>query len=120
MVCCVNCFNDKHTFLLEFIKKNGKARGSCDYCGKKKTTVIDPSKLRPLFEPLLALYNPLETGENVLPDENWLDVGEPLATLLDQEFLVFSEDALDRAGELVEAIFSGNQSRLDTTGNGYI
>lgn len=120
MLCCVNCFNDKHTFLIEFIKKNGKAKGSCDYCGKKKTTVIDPSKLRLLFEPILELYRPLETGENVLPDENWLVVGDPLATLLDQEFLVFSEDALDRSGELVEAIFNGNQSRFDTTGNGSI
>lgn len=69
MVCCVDCFNDKHTFLIEFIKKNGKAKGACDYCGKKNTTVIDPGKLRPLFEPILELYNPLETGENVFPDE---------------------------------------------------
>ncbi len=115
MVCCVNCFNDKHTFLIEFIKKNGKTRGSCDYCGKKKTTVIDPGKLQPLFEPLLALYKPLEIGENVLPDENWIDVGEPLAGLLGQDFYVFSDDALERCSELVEAIFTSNRSPFDTT-----
>jgi len=120
MLCCVNCFNDKHTNLIEFIKQNGKAGRLCDYCGKKRTTVIDPGRLRPLFEPILTLYKPLETGENVLPDENWMDVGEPLATLLDQDFFVFSDDALDRSSELVEAIFNDNQSPFDTTGNGYI
>jgi len=66
-----------------------------------------------LFEPLISLYEPLSLGENVMPDEEWINIGEPFATLLENDFSVFSETALDRANELVEAIFTGNLSPFD-------
>lgn len=39
---------------------------------------------------------------------------------MDQEFFVFSDDALDRSDELLEAIFNSNQSPFDRTESGYI
>ncbi len=113
MRCCVKCFNNNHLYLIQFIKKNGTRGGICDYCGATKTTVIDPGELKPLFEPLISLYEPLSLGENVMPDEEWINIGEPFATLLENDFSVFSETALDRANELVEAIFTGNLSPFD-------
>ncbi len=108
MLCCVRCFNrDVHPALYKFILEHGHRGGPCSFCGTPRTIVIEPEKLRPLFEPLLSLYEPLEISENTLDLEDYWDKGEEtLADLINGQFFVVSDAAVDRADELMQAIFT--------------
>jgi hypothetical protein len=53
MKCCIECFaND---VVREFIESKGM-KGICAFCETNPATVIEPTALRPLFAPLLRLY----------------------------------------------------------------
>jgi len=109
MKCCIHCFNEEHAALINFIKQHGTPQGSCDFCRETNVQVIEPHDLKPLFKPLLTLYEPLGIGDNLLPDEDWIDRGESFATLADDEFGIFSDDALLKRDELMEAIFTDQE-----------
>jgi len=104
MYCCVECFSEDHPHLIWFVKNNGK-KGDCDYCDTTDTTVIEPSELRDLFEPLLTLYEPVSPGENTFPWEQAIDKGDYLANLIDYEWFVFSDLVSDK-NVLLEDIFT--------------
>jgi len=60
MYCCPNCFND--TFLQSEIKIKSSEIGECSFCHNKNVSIIAPSKLRDLFNPVLDIYEKSEEG----------------------------------------------------------
>lgn len=107
MRCCEACFED--AFLKDYIRRNGR-RGSCQYCGAKGKYVIDAAELESLCTRFTELYSPLDVGGNVPPDVDVLRVGEQLATLIYEQWGVFSERLVERDmhHDLLHYIFTAN------------
>jgi hypothetical protein len=106
MRCCEACFDDN--LLKDFIRRQGE-RGSCQYCRARSKYVIDASELEPLFIRFTSLYSPANPGINLPPDA--FGVGEPLATLIQDQWQIFSErlTALERHHDLLNEIFTANR-----------
>lgn len=83
--CCINCFS--HEWLKDYIHQNNLGKGSCAYCGRKRTELIAVADLYHLFENLMELYVPSN-------DPN----GEPLIDLIQCEYEVFGEDLYSSGG----------------------
>ena len=101
MNCCRRCFDDK--FLKEHIEENGDL-GNCGYCGALDEYVIEAADLEDLFQRFLDLYAPSD-------DEN----GEPLAYLIQDEWLIFNDDLVvkGRHDDLLQDILKGHASEED-------
>lgn len=54
MNCCTNCFDDQE--LTGFIVSNSTERGDCDFCGSKKTEILDPREFEEKFLQLVQVY----------------------------------------------------------------
>ena len=103
-MCCVRCFNDEHTVLINLIREHGAAKATCDFCGTENTIAVEPDVLSDEIVRLSDLYSPLEYGRNVGHDENWIDVGDSFADLIDEDFWIVSDAAVDQRSELIDAI----------------
>lgn len=63
MNCCINCFEDQE--LKGFIISNSTKKGSCDYCGSKNISIVDPREFQDMFMQLLSAYKPIgKTNRN--------------------------------------------------------
>lgn len=98
MRCCEACFED--LILKDHIQRHGR-RGACGYCRARKHFVIEASELEELFIRFTDIYSPVALGENVPPDADVLQVGEPLATLIQEEWEIFSERLTASAGTTI-------------------
>jgi hypothetical protein len=116
MLCCIRCFDDIHQELIKFIKENGKPNRSCDYCGSRRTYVIEPHRLESLFTPLLSCYEVAAPGVNMIPDEDAIEVGELLPSLLQEDFSLFSQAAWSKVNELLDRILN---DPMDIRDGGY-
>lgn len=67
--CCPNCFNDPH--LRANIPLMSSTTGTCSFCQKSETPLIDPLQLRELFEFVSGIYIQAETEESKTLGE-WL------------------------------------------------
>ena len=107
MRCCEGCFKDD--FLKDYIRRHGR-RGSCQYCRARGRYVIDAAELEALFARFTELYSPVEPGVNVPPDVDVLEVGEQLATLIQDQWGIFSERLTESGGQhdLLHEIFTAN------------
>lgn len=84
MYCCPNCFNDE--FLASVIKRESQKIGNCDFCNTQNTNIIKPEQLNYYFQPLLDLYEPVESD------------GRSIAFLLKNDWMLFI--ALDMSGTI--------------------
>lgn len=108
MLCCINCFDDK--VLKTIISRDGNL-GNCSYCETMGIKSIDPSSFGEIFECILEIYQPLEIGENLLPEDNPIDFGESLGDLLDEDWSIFSDSfPTDLRGEFLDEVFNGRLS----------
>ncbi len=107
MRCCEACFDDE--FLKDYIRRNGK-RGACQYCRARGKYVLEAGQLEPLFARFTDLYSPLQVGVNVPPDVDVLRVGDHLATLIQDQWGIFSDRLAgsDRHHDLLHEIFTVN------------
>jgi len=107
MLCCEACFDDE--FVKDYIRRNGR-RGTCQYCRTRGKYVIEAAELEPLFERFTHLYAPVQVGINVLPDVDVLRLGDRLATIIQDQWDVFSERLaeLDRHHDLLHEIVTAN------------
>lgn len=104
-LCCTDCFNPNS--IKEFIKKNGIGRGYCDFCDKRSSNCIEPSKLEDLFRPLVNLYSRIE---EFMPLEVMKEFeGQTLAEKLVEDWMPFSNDIIDDVTSLLYEIF-GDQN----------
>ena len=105
MRCCEACFDD--AFLKEYIRQHGRL-GTCQYCRARRKFVIEASELQPLFTRFIRLYQPADAGVNIPIDADVLRMGEPLATLIQDQWEIFSEKLLLREEEhdLLEEILT--------------
>lgn len=99
MNCCAGCFEDE--VLTGHINGAGET-GDCDFCGARDVPVVEATDLWDLFEPVVRLYRDY-TADNV-PPQLVGDWSEPLATLLQDDWEIFSEAVCDFRHELVAAI----------------
>jgi len=107
MRCCEACFDDN--FIKDYIRRNG-SRGTCQFCGARRKYVIEAGELEQLFNRFTNLYAPLSPGVNVSPDADVLMVGDRLASLIQDQWDIFSERlvASERHHDLLEEIFTAN------------
>ena len=72
--------------------------------------MIDASELRSFFSRFTELYSPVDLGGNVPSDADVLEVGAPLATLIDEQWGIFSERLVerDKHHDLLNDIFKAN------------
>lgn len=105
MRCCEACFDD--AFLKEHIRQHSRL-GTCQHCHSRRKFVIEASELQPLFTRFIRLYQPAEPGINIPVDADVLRMGEPLATLIQDQWGIFSEKLLRREEEpnLLEEILT--------------
>jgi RES domain-containing protein len=66
--------------------------------------------LEPFFSRFTDLYSPVDLGGNVPPDADVLEVGEQLATLIYEQWGIFSERLVerDRHHDLLNEVFTAN------------
>jgi RES domain-containing protein len=107
MRCCEACFDNE--FLKDHIRRNGK-RGSCQYCRARGKYVIEAGELEPLFARFTDVYSPLQPGVNAPPDVDVLRAGDRLATLIQDQWGIFSErlTASAKQHDLLQEIFTAN------------
>lgn len=91
MLCCSKCFGDKH--LEEHINTYSENKGSCSFCPKKNTSIIQPKALSDKFSPLLDLYT--ETTDII---------GEDLISLLKNDWGLFPELDNLKAAAILDAL----------------
>ncbi|MBD3275972.1 MAG: RES domain-containing protein [Candidatus Marinimicrobia bacterium] len=60
MFCCTNCLQDEHLYNL--ITNLGEW-GQCDYCQSENIKILEVTKLKSQFEPLLEAYSPVKDLE---------------------------------------------------------
>jgi hypothetical protein len=98
MQCCPNCFDDK--WLKAKIAELSHEKGDCPLCGAENVPLIEASELGGYFHNLLSMYEVAESFES----------GERLIALIQEEWQVFDEDALneDQRAELLEEIVNAD------------
>lgn len=107
MGCCPRCFVDR--WLKEHIRSNSTENGDCDYCNARDVPLIPIAKLAPRFEAMMSLYHELN-ADTILPLEDPLKVGNPLLTLVQEDWDVFSERLIEAgmADTLLEELANFN------------
>lgn len=107
MRCCEACFDDP--ILKDDIRRRGK-RGRCAFCRRRGLFTIEAGELEELFTRFTDIYSSVRPGENVPPDVDAIDVGEFLATLIQEQWGIFSErlTAAERHHDLLRVIFTTN------------
>src|SRR2546427_7997762 len=107
MRCCQACFDDD--FLKDYIRRHGR-RGMCQYCRSRRGCVIDAADLEPLFKRFIDLYSPASPGVNLPPDVDVWRMGDQLATLIQDQWDIFSERLIesDKHHDLLHEIFTAN------------
>jgi hypothetical protein len=98
MKCCPNCFDDK--WLEDKIAELSDENGECPLCGADNVPLIEASELGGYFHNLLAMYEVADSFES----------GERLIALIQEEWQVFDEDALneDQRADLLEEIVNAD------------
>jgi hypothetical protein len=107
--CCPECTGDHH-LQRQIISDLSGEPGRCGYCDRTSDHLVEPSKLRDYFEPVVAIYVRAQTGLS-------------LAECLTADWGTFPAERItsDRANRLVadilenEAIFTSRFSPLDTS-----
>jgi len=99
MKCCVNCFRDET--IVETIEEEGD-QGTCDFCESTDILTMECRELWPLFEPVVRLYS--EVSSDNTPPFLMGGHGETIATLLNQDWDVFSDVTCDRMDDLMRAV----------------
>jgi hypothetical protein len=107
MRCCEACFDDP--ILRDHIRRHGR-RGLCAFCRRRGLFTIETGELEELFTRFTNIYSPVRPGENVPPDVDAIAVGELLATLIQEQWGIFSERliASGRHHNLLREIFTAN------------
>jgi len=110
MYCCTNCLQDK--YLRELISNVGES-GDCDYCESEDVQVVEATKLKSQFEPLLEKYSPVEDIDLYQESDKDLSVGnitqqinndwDDIFTTPDPDKLL--KDMLGDESELYENLF---------------
>jgi hypothetical protein len=80
----MDCF--AHEWLREYISSEGSKLGTCQYCGKRRSKLIDVAKLAGPFESLMAMYSWSEFGDDSILD------------LVQGDWEVFNDSFYDRGG----------------------
>lgn len=98
MQCCPNCFDDK--WLKAKIAELSHEKGDCPVCGAESVPLIEASELGGYLHNLLSMYEVADSFES----------GERLIALIQEEWQVFDEDALneDQRAELLEEIVNAD------------
>jgi len=107
MRCCEKCFDD--TYLKEYIREHGRL-GTCQFCLARRVHVIEAGELEDLFTRFTALYSPLQVGVNAPPDMDVHRIGDPLGTIIQEQWGIFSDRLGDteRHHDLLSEIFTAN------------
>jgi RES domain len=107
MRCCEACFDDP--VLTDYIQRHGR-RGSCRFCRRRGLFTVEVGELEELFTRFTDIHSPVRAGENVPADVDAIEVGELLATLIQERWGIFSErlTASDRHHDLLRRIFTAN------------
>lgn len=72
MYCCTNCLQDDH--LRDLITNVGE-RGDCNYCESEGIPIVEVTKLKSQFEPLLEEYSPVDDIDLYQESDKDLSVG---------------------------------------------
>lgn len=86
MNCCPNCFNDVY-FQKEVIERQSENIGKCDFCKAEDVKVLETSLLSDYFQPILDLYEEVDTGNSIIEiiNKDWklfVDLNDAVAQLL--------------------------------------
>jgi hypothetical protein len=102
MQCCPNCFDDK--WLRAKTAELSHEKGDCPLCEAENVSLIEASELGGYFHNLLSMYEVADSFES----------GERLIALIQEEWQVFDEDALneDQRAELLEEIVNADRKWL--------
>jgi len=106
--CCEASFDDD--LLKDFIRTHGES-GTCQFCRARGKHVIDAPELEALFTRFTDLYSPAQPGVNLPPDVDVMRVGDPLATLIQDDWEIFSDrlTVRDKHHDLLNEIYTGNR-----------
>ncbi|WP_203228869.1 RES family NAD+ phosphorylase [Lautropia dentalis] len=70
--CCPECFGDKglRDQIFPFLSEE---KGDCDFCGARKTIIVEPRKLANYFELVIGIYAPSNDGKLLVEHikEDW-------------------------------------------------
>jgi len=71
LYCCPNCFND--SFLQSEIEAKSTQQGKCSFCKADNVSILEPSMLRDLFNPVLDIYRESDEGVSLFKmfQEDW-------------------------------------------------
>lgn len=71
--CCPECFGDRE-LRRNIIPALGAVRGACDFCGTQDVDLVEPRKLADVFELLVSVYEPSDSGKNLVEwmKDDWL------------------------------------------------
>ena len=92
MNCCTDCFSD--TELKGFVYSNSNTNGSCDFCGKMDTEIINAQELQDQFISLLDIYVVDKEGEDII-------------TTLQNDWNIFRVTDHDKIKKLLVTILTG-------------
>jgi RES domain-containing protein len=107
MRCCERCFHDD--YLQRYIHEHG-CIGSCQFCRARRVHVMRAGDLNDLFTRFTELYPRLEPGVNAPPDVDVLERGERLATIIQEQWEIFSDRLTERDAhhDLLNKIYTEN------------
>lgn len=82
MNCCENCFVDE--VLVKHIRAKRK-RGSCDFCESRGVRVVEALSLHSFFEPVVALFQPLDLSDKAVSENKEQPVGYSLPNCIERK-----------------------------------
>ena len=111
MRCCLVCF--EHTWIRDLIKRESTVRGTCGFCGARRSPLIDLDHLYKPFKNLCSMY--ARVDQVVAPGEDAFERGESLFYLIQDSYQVFSErvEEKGRAEDLLFAILQSGWEKDD-------
>lgn len=105
--CCCNCFNiSKYPQISEEIKRHSLIMGDCPVCNSKSQQLVETSDLTDFFDTVFSEYEETTDGEHYLHEleTDAMDVGEDLATCIEEDFQIFNPDIFDKTNDLIDSI----------------
>lgn len=112
MSCCPECFEDE--WVREFILQESRRTGTCEFCEAEGVPLLEVSVLTDPFRNLTSMYSPV-SYDNTLSHVDYTDAGEPLESLVQDDWGVFSERLYDRnrAAELLGEILDARLTEAE-------
>jgi hypothetical protein len=116
MICCENCFESTHKFLIDYIREEGE-KGACEFCESSNVMCIDASALEGIFEPLLNIYTDVN---EFMPSEEMRELEHYeyyFSSHLNYDWGIFSDlasgDAYDsKVEDFLISVFSNDDDKL--------